>query len=54
MDAGVAEYWMVDPHERFIAVITKGEENATVNGELSWKPTGSSAPLVFDVQKLFG
>ena len=54
MDAGVAEYWMVDPHENEITVIRKGQPNLTLKHEMTWQPNGAAQPLAFAMEKLFG
>lgn len=53
MDAGVGEYWMVDPERRAFIVITHGRENRVVVGEMSWHPEGAKAPLAFSVARVF-
>ena len=53
LDAGVAEYWMVDPERRAIIVITRGQTNRVVTDEMSWHPAGASAALVFLVADVF-
>ena len=53
MDAGVGEYWMVDPDRRVIVVIRRGLENVVVADEMSWQPAGATAALVFPVARVF-
>ncbi len=54
MDAGVGEYWMVDPVKRAIIVIRRGQTNVVVTDEMSWHPAGASTPLVFALTRVFG
>ncbi|MEO8620833.1 MAG: Uma2 family endonuclease [bacterium] len=53
MDAGVGEYWMVDPNNRTFITIQRGRENAVVSGEMTWHPEGAREPLVFAVADVF-
>ncbi|MES2178256.1 MAG: Uma2 family endonuclease [Gemmatimonadota bacterium] len=54
MEAGVGEYWMVDPERRVVIVIKPGKENTIVSDELSWHPDGATTPLRFQVARVFG
>ncbi len=63
MEAGVSEYWIVDPERRVFIVIANGRENVIIaNGRenvivadvVTWHPAGVSQPLVFDVAAIFG
>jgi Uma2 family endonuclease len=53
MDAGVAEYWMVDPERRTLVVIRKDRENVIVTDEVTWHPATAARPLVFSLSRLF-
>ena len=53
MDAGVGEYWMVDPDTRAFITIRKGRENSVVTGEMTWHPDGARQALVFAVADVF-
>ena len=53
LDAGVGEYWMVDPERRAVIVIARGQANRVVTDEMSWHPAGALAPLVFPVADVF-
>jgi Uma2 family endonuclease len=53
LDAGVPEYWMVDPERRAIIVITRGQANRVVTDEMSWHPAGAAAALVFPIARVF-
>lgn len=54
MDAGVAEYWMVDPERREFVIIGRAPDNIVVTDEMSWHPAGASVPLTFAVARVFG
>jgi Uma2 family endonuclease len=53
LDAGVAEYWIVDPERREIRVVRRGAADVVASGELTWSPPGASAPFVMRVAELF-
>lgn len=50
----IPEYWIVDPEERVITVARPGHEDRTVMDRLEWRPLAHVAPLVIDVEALFG
>lgn len=53
MDAGIAEYWMVDPERQLVTVVRAGHEDLVVRDEMTWHPAGASAPLTFAVSRAF-
>ncbi len=53
LDAGVAEYWIVDPDRRVIRVVRPDEPDAVAEHSLRWHPSGATEPLVLDVRQLF-
>ena len=53
-EAGVAEYWIIDPETRSILVVVAGAADVVVSDTLMWTPVGASAPLVIKVPHLFG
>ena len=53
MDAGVGEYWMVDPDRRAIIVVRKDRENELVTDEMTWHPASVREPLIFAVARVF-
>jgi Uma2 family endonuclease len=53
LDAGVAEYWIVDAGRRVVRVVRPGEADAVAAGSLTWHPRGASSPLVVDLGGLF-
>ena len=54
MDAGVAEYWMVDAERRTITAVRPGRDDVVAGAELVWSPAGVSAPLTLEVARVFG
>jgi Uma2 family endonuclease len=52
-DAGVAEYWLVDPETRSITVVVPGRRDVVESETLAWSPAGASAPLMIGVAGLF-
>jgi Uma2 family endonuclease len=54
MDAGVAEYWMVDPERRVVTVVRQGREDVVASETVSWRPDGASEELTFEVAPVFG
>jgi Uma2 family endonuclease len=52
-DAGVAEYWLVDPETRSIRAVIPGRRDVLESETLAWSPAGASAPLMIGVATLF-
>lgn len=46
LEAGVAEYWMVDPELPAVTVVRPGEPDQRVLETLTWYPSGAAQPLV--------
>jgi Uma2 family endonuclease len=53
MEAGVAEYWMVDPERQVIMVVRPGRPDLVTGDMLTWAPAGASSPLIFEIPQLF-
>lgn len=53
MDAGVAEYWMVDPERQVMTVIRPDQPDVVTGDTLAWSPPGVSSPLVLELTQLF-
>jgi Uma2 family endonuclease len=54
MDAGVAEYWIVDEERRTITSVRLDREDVVAREELVWNPPGASAPFILTVARVFG
>jgi Uma2 family endonuclease len=53
LDAGVEEYWIVDPDRAAVRIVRSGVEDVVTSTELSWSPSGAPADLVIRVPALF-
>jgi len=53
-DAGVGEYWLVDPERRVFVVIRRAQADMVVTDEMTWHPAGALEPLAFAVARVFG
>ncbi|MES2176397.1 MAG: Uma2 family endonuclease [Gemmatimonadota bacterium] len=54
LDAGVAEYWMVDPERRSITSVRAGRDDVIATVRMQWRPLDSAAPLGFALTRVFG
>jgi len=45
LDAGVAEYWIVDRSARTVTVVRPGEPDRAIHDVLEWRPAGAAAAL---------
>jgi Uma2 family endonuclease len=54
LEADVAEYWIIDPERRSIAVVRLGEADREVRDKLVWQPRGAASSLDVPVAELFG
>jgi Uma2 family endonuclease len=53
IDAGVADYWMVDAEHRTITVAKPGHPDLVTTNLLRWHPANVTTPLELDVRALF-
>jgi len=53
LDAGVPEYWIIDPDAECIRVVRPERPDEVVSDEITWAPTGVAEPLRFAVRSFF-
>jgi Uma2 family endonuclease len=53
LDAGIPEYWIIDPDAEHVRVVKSGQRDELVHEEMSWAPAGVAEPLRFAIRKLF-
>jgi Uma2 family endonuclease len=53
LDAGIAEYWIIDRDERSVRVVSNANEDGVFKDQMTWFPVGAVEPLTFDVRGLF-
>ncbi len=54
LDAGIAEYWMIDPERNAVTIVRPGQPDRTVNDLLVWTPTAEAPPFELSLKDLFG
>ena len=54
VDAGVEEYWLVDPEDNTVTSIREGRADIVSREQLVWAPTGAQATLALDIASIFG
>lgn len=54
LDAGVAEYWIVDTERRVVTVVQPGMPDRVEQQRLVWEPGGASSGLVVQLGPVFG
>ncbi len=53
MDAGVAEYWIVDPGQRAITSVRPGRDDLESRDRLTWTVEGVAATLTVELDDVF-
>lgn len=54
LDAGVPEYWIVDPEGASIRVVRAAPPDAVITDRLIWNPPGAQQPLIVELSAVFG
>lgn len=52
-EAGVPEYWIVDPDRRHVRIVRNGRDDLLTDSELAWQPAGTTRALMVPVAALF-
>jgi Uma2 family endonuclease len=53
LDAGVPEYWIVDPDHLTLRVVRPAVADNLVTTQLTWSPSGATQPLVLALADVF-
>jgi Uma2 family endonuclease len=54
VDAGVAEYWIVDPERREIRSVRPGEKDRVMGDRIEWSPPRVDGSLAVEIADVFG
>jgi Uma2 family endonuclease len=53
LDAGVAEYWMLDGESKSVTVARRETADLVLTREMRWQPVEGIEPLTFEIAELF-
>lgn len=53
LDAGVPEYWIVDPEGMSIRVVRAGHADEVITDRLAWSPPGTQQSLIVELAQVF-
>ncbi len=54
LDAGVDEYWIIDPETRTATIVRQGASDQTESAGIVWSPDAVSEPLRIPLADIFG
>jgi Uma2 family endonuclease len=54
LEAGVAEYWIVDPERRNLTIVRPGKDDWVEDERVDWAPRGTGAVLILSLDEVFG
>jgi Uma2 family endonuclease len=54
LEAGIAEYWIVDEERRNVVVVRQRQDERVVEGRVEWRAPGREAVLTVSLDEVFG
>ena len=54
LEAGIAEYWIIDPERRSVIVVRPGQDGRVEEERVEWHPPGREAVLTVSLDDVFG